>query len=230
MKIAHTGLSLPEGKTRYNDPIVSALVDKFQPAKISPYYVEFMPGAYEEAEAIVTTHHQILELLIPEIERLEARSHRAEDDAERRLLSRALAELENETPLCDADLDPDERGHLLAVGALTLKPTLVLDDPDLCTDDVCTAVLDKAAKMFFYTAGKQEVHAWLVNKGASALSCADRIHSDLARGFIKAEIVSFDDLMKTHNMRSANTEGLTRLLDRDDPIQENTVLEIRFNV
>ena len=63
-----------------------------------------------------------------------------------------------------------------------------------------------------------------------AVECAGKIHSDLARGFIKAEIVSFEDLMKAHSFQDARVKGLTRLVDRDFVIPEKTVLEIRFNV
>ncbi|OGL43941.1 MAG: hypothetical protein A2161_09875 [Candidatus Schekmanbacteria bacterium RBG_13_48_7] len=84
--------------------------------------------------------------------------------------------------------------------------------------------------MFFYTVGKQEVHAWLVQKYTDAVSCAGKIHTDLARGFIKAELLSCEDMMTVHNMHEARTRKLTKLVDRDFIIPMNSILDIRFNV
>ena len=84
--------------------------------------------------------------------------------------------------------------------------------------------------MFFYTAGKKEVRAWFAEKNADAVTCAGKIHTDLARGFIKAEIVPHEDLMKAHNFKDAASQGLTKLVDKNFLIPEKTVLEIRFNV
>jgi hypothetical protein len=90
--------------------------------------------------------------------------------------------------------------------------------------------MEKAGMMFFYTVGKQEVHAWLVEKDTDAVTCAEKIHSDLARGFIKAELVRCEDMMTTHNMQDARSKNLTKLVDRDYVIPTNSILDIRFNV
>jgi ribosome-binding ATPase YchF (GTP1/OBG family) len=84
--------------------------------------------------------------------------------------------------------------------------------------------------MFFYTAGQQEVHAWLIRSGFDARECAGQIHTDLARGFVKAEIVSVEDMLQCHSMADARRKGLSRLVDRDFVIPSDTVLEIRFNI
>ena len=84
--------------------------------------------------------------------------------------------------------------------------------------------------MFFYTVGKDEVHAWLVEKNTDAVTCAGKIHSDLSRGFIKAELLSFEDMMAAHNMQDARARKLTRLVDRDHAIPINSILDIQFNV
>jgi len=88
----------------------------------------------------------------------------------------------------------------------------------------------KGQRDVFYTAGKKEVPAWFVEKNADAVTCAGKIHTDLARGFIKAEIVSHEELMTAHNFKDAGSKGLTKLVDADFPMPEKTVLDIRFNV
>ena len=87
-----------------------------------------------------------------------------------------------------------------------------------------------ASIVFFYTAGKKEVHAWPVPEGADIVSCAGKIHSDLARGFIKADIVSYQDLIGVHNLQEARSKGLVKLVDRDYAIRPGDVVEIRFNI
>ena len=69
-----------------------------------------------------------------------------------------------------------------------------------------------------------------MRKDSDIVTCAGKIHSDLARGFIKAEIVSYDDLMSVYNWQEARTKGLVKLVDRDYNIREGDVIEIRFNV
>lgn len=230
MKTAYTGLALPEGKTKYADPILLALKEQCKPDKVSPYFFECLPDAYAQADAIVMARESLLDLLILDLEKLENREERAEDEAEKGLLRRCLEHLEGSSPLCDLELGAADRAALAAVGPLSLKPTLVIDSVPDDLGELFRNAMDKAGTMFFYTAGKQEVHAWIVDKGADAVTCAGKIHSDLARGFIKAEIVSFGDYQTAHNMQDARTKGLTRLVDRDYVIQPETIVDIRFNV
>ena len=104
------------------------------------------------------------------------------------------------------------------------------DEKGVPVNDLIPRIMKKAKLMFFYTAGKQEVRSWVVNEGDDAVTCAGKIHTDLARGFIKAEIIHIDELLKCHNFQDARSKGLTKLVDRDFKIAEKTVLEIRFNV
>jgi len=223
-------MNMPEGKVKYDDRIFVDFAEKFQPAKLSPYYFEFLSEDYETADAIAIAKDRVLDLLIIDIEKIEGRLCRADDPAEKGVLGKCMACLEDEKPVCDLSLDDSERAIINAFGLLSFKPTVVFEDPSLDANVVCRAVMEKAGMMFFYTVGKQEVHAWLVEKGMDAVTCAGKIHSDLARGFIKAELVSYDDIMTAHSLQDARSKGLTKLVDRDYVVPENTVLEIRFNV
>jgi len=230
MKIAYTGLDLPEGKVKYKDPVFTDLAEKFQPKKLSPYYFELLEDDYEAAAAIAIASETVLDLLILDYEKVEGRLTRTEDPAEKGVLEKSLAQLEAEKPVCDLLLDASEQAIINGLGLLSFKPTVVVEDLPLDANAVCQAVLEKAGMMFFYTAGKQEVHAWLVEKDADAVTCAGKIHTDLARGFIKAEVVSYEDMMAVHSMQDARTKGLTQLVDHDYTIPKNSILDIRFNV
>jgi ribosome-binding ATPase YchF (GTP1/OBG family) len=230
MKIAFTGVTLAEGKAKYLDPIVLALAEKYQPKKVSPYFFEFLPDAYQDADAIVIAKELILDLLILDIEKIENRLSRVDVESERDLLKKCQSQLEGEMPLCDLAVSEDEREVIAGLNFFSAKPVIVTEDkvPDLLT--LCPKILEKSGHMFFYTTGKAEVHAWLVRKGSDAVTCAGKIHSDLARGFVKAEICGFDELITVHNLQDARSKGLTRLVDRDFVIEERTVIDIRFNV
>lgn len=230
MKIAYTGLNLPEGKIKYHDEIFVSLAEKFQPAKLSPYYFEFLPEDYESADIIAIAHEHVLDLLILDMEKIEGRLSRTEDPSEKEVLKKCLSQLEDQKPICDLFLNNSERAIVNALRPMSFKPTLVSKDTSPDANVVCRDGMEKAGMMFFYTIGKQEVHAWLVEKDTDAVTCAGKIHSDLARGFIKAELVSFEDIMTVHSMQDARSKGLTKLVDRDYIIPANSIIDIRFNV
>ncbi|MDD5705409.1 MAG: DUF933 domain-containing protein [Kiritimatiellae bacterium] len=230
MRIAHAGLNLTDGKIKYGDSRFTALAEKFQPAKLVPYYFEFCGANFEGAQAIAIARSQALDLLILDMEKIETRLERTADEAEKALLRKCQGQLEGQQPICDLTLTDAERDAVRAFGLLSFKPTVMSDDAAPTTDDIGRAVLDKAGMMFFYTVGKPEVHAWLVERNASAVTCAGRIHTDLARGFIKAEVFSFDDIMAAHSVQEARSKGAMQLVDRDFPVPENSIIEIRFNV
>ena len=85
-------------------------------------------------------------------------------------------------------------------------------------------------RMVFFTAGEKEVRAWEAPLNASAVTCAGVIHSDLERGFIRAEVVSYDDLMAAGSEAEAKAHGTYRLEGRDYVVKDGDVLVIRFNV
>jgi GTP-binding protein YchF len=84
--------------------------------------------------------------------------------------------------------------------------------------------------MSFLTAGEKEVRAWTIPQGTRAPQAAGTIHSDIERGFIRAEVISYDDLMRSGSNVAAREQGLTRLEGKDYCMQEGDVVHFRFNV
>ena len=84
--------------------------------------------------------------------------------------------------------------------------------------------------MSFLTAGEPEVRAWTIKKGTKAPEAAGKIHSDIQRGFIKAEIVSFDDLMREGSMVAAQEKGLVRSEGKEYIMQDGDIVLFKFNV
>ncbi|AEE13913.1 protein of unknown function DUF933 [Thermodesulfobium narugense DSM 14796] len=84
--------------------------------------------------------------------------------------------------------------------------------------------------MTFFTVGKDEVRAWQVRKGASALEAAAKIHSDIARGFIRAEVISYEDFIGCGSMNEAKKRGLLRLEGKEYLVKDGDILHVRFNI
>ena len=89
---------------------------------------------------------------------------------------------------------------------------------------------DLLGLMSFLTAGEPEVRAWTIKKGTKAPEAAGKIHSDIQRGFIKAEVVSYDDLMKEGSMLAAKEKGLVRSEGKEYVMQDGDIVLFKFNV
>ena len=82
----------------------------------------------------------------------------------------------------------------------------------------------------FFTVGQDEVRAWTVRDGSTAPQAAGAIHSDLERGFIRAEVIGYDDLARALTMAKAREQGLLRTEGRDYRVRDGDILNIRFSV
>ena len=82
----------------------------------------------------------------------------------------------------------------------------------------------------FFTVGEDEVRSWTIPVGATALEAAGTIHSDLARGFIRAETIAYDDLMAAGSVDAARKAGVYRLQGKEYVVQDGDIMNIRFNV
>jgi len=96
-------------------------------------------------------------------------------------------------------------------------------------DRVVRAIMDTSAQMLFFTAGEKEVRTWMIPRGATAVDAAGGIHTDLAHGFIRAETMNVDDLIRLGSEREMKAQHLVRHEPKDYVIQDGDVLLIRHN-
>jgi ribosome-binding ATPase len=97
-------------------------------------------------------------------------------------------------------------------------------------EEVVRRLSDELGLISFFTAGEKETRAWTLRRGQSALDAAATIHSDIARGFIRAEVIRWDDLVKSGSHAEAARAGLQRLEGKTYEVQDGDVLNVRFNV
>lgn len=119
-----------------------------------------------------------------------------------------------------ASLEDDDKKEMLEA--------LGLEESGL--DKVIKASYDLLGLMSFLTAGEPEVRAWTIKKGTKAPQAAGKIHSDIERGFIRAEVVSYDDLMREGSMNAVKEKGLLRSEGKEYIMQDGDIVLFRFNV
>jgi ribosome-binding ATPase YchF (GTP1/OBG family) len=201
-----------------------------------------------------------LELLVADRDHVEKRLERVRTQAksgdpklraEVAELERALAHLEGEQPLSGfpAELPP-------GLEPLTTKPLIPVEngpngiDLQLETelaeldateaaefregapvlDEVTLSVFGELDLIAFFTANENEAHAWTLTRGQTALEAAGRVHSDMARGFIRCEVIAWNELVECGSKAEAARRGLQRLEGRTYEVLDGDVLNIRFNV
>ena len=125
--------------------------------------------------------------------------------------------------LCDP---PDCR--LFAAPLSGMVPVCGISESGL--DKLIKASYSLLGLISFLTAGKQEVRAWTIKEGTKAPQAAGKIHSDFERGFIKAEVISYNDLITYGSTAAAKDKGLVRLEGKEYVVQDGDVILFRFNV
>jgi len=118
-----------------------------------------------------------------------------------------------------ADLDETEAAELMSSYGLA----------ESGRDRLIQATYSLLGLMSFLTAGEPEVRAWVIRRGATALDAAGAIHSDIARGFIKAEVVSFDNLVAAGSIPAAREKGQVRLEGKEYVVQDGDVILFRHS-
>lgn len=119
-----------------------------------------------------------------------------------------------------AELEDDEKEMFLADMGLT----------ESCLDKLIRASFSILGLSSFLTAGPKEVRAWTIRKGTKAPQAAGKIHSDFERGFIKAEVVNYDDLINLGSYNAAREKGLVRIEGKDYVVKDDDIILFRFNV
>ncbi len=232
MKIAV--FSIPDitlGKHNVKDSRLDE-VDKITRAKKKTYVQVDLVGedATLEADAVLVSSDARTDLILKDLEFVETRLSRAEEAQEKILLNKLKSVLEKEEFIFKAGLNSEEKRLMSGYGLITNKPVIVaerqeLDDPN----NLLSRVLKDSGFISFFTTGEKETRAWLIRQGTTAWEAAGLIHSDIQRGFIRAEIISFPDFIQAGGETQAKQQGKMRLEQKDYIMQDADLVNFRFN-
>jgi ribosome-binding ATPase len=201
-----------------------------------------------------------LELLVADRDHVERRLERVQTQAksgdpklkeEVAALERVLAHLDGEQPLSDypaalpAELEPLTTKPLVVIengpGGIDLKLEAELaelpaheaaefrDGPS-ALESVLREVFEAAAVITFFTASEKEARAWTLGRGATALDAAAAVHSDLARGFVRCEVIRWSDLVESGSRAEVARRGLQRVEGKTYVVEDGDVLNVRSSL
>ncbi len=232
MKICVCGIpGIPEGKHNIKDPRMDK-THKLVEAKKKVYAQVDVVGEdlSMEADAILASGDGLMELVLKDLDLVETRLGRGPSDAERDALTKLQAHLEEEKPVSTADLPPDEHEAISAHGFHTGRPVVVAGDDELDdTDALMVRAFQGSGFICFLTVGGIENRAWVIRDGENAAEAAGAIHTDFVKGFIRAEVIGFDDFLADGGETEAKRAGHQRLEMKTYIVQDYDLMNIRAN-
>jgi len=183
-----------------------------------------------DADAILASTDTRADLVLKDLEFVETRLGRDPEPAERAALQRIQAALESEQFVAKAGLAPEDLQAVAAHSFYTNKPISVATPEDLKNhDQVLLRAFSEGGYICFLTVGGKENRAWPIRQGTTALEAAGSIHTDMQKGFIRAEIIGFGDFMAAGGETQAKRAGKQRLETKQYVMQDYDLTNFRFN-
>ncbi len=232
MKISLFGISrIPAGKYNIKDPRLDQAHKLVEADKKTYVQVDLVPEKeVADADAILVSTESRPDLILKDWEFVETRLSRSPGEAEAAVLSKLKAALEKEEFAFQAGLSPEEGKLATVYNLLTLRPVIAAGEGDLGTlDALMLRLLQEAGYICFLTVGGKENRAWLIRKGTTAWEAASAIHSDLQKGFIRAEIIAFEDFINAGGETQAKRAGKMRLEQKEYVMQDCDITNFRVN-
>ncbi len=222
---------LPAGKHNIKDERLDE-VDKLVKAKKKTYIQVELVGEDSalEADVILVLNDSKADIILKDLEFVETRLNRTEQEEEKILLSKLKTALEKEEFIFKLDLSAEEKRLMSSYGLFTNKPVIVAEKQELeDLDKLLSRAFKESGFVSFFTAGEKETRAWLIRQGATAWEASGAIHSDIQKGFIRAEIISFSDFIQAGGETQAKQQGKMRLEQKDYVMQDADLANFRFN-
>jgi len=231
MKVALVGvIGVPLGKHKVKDPRMDQ-ADRLVKADKKTYASVDVVGEEEAltADAIVASPEGRFDLIVKDLEFVETRLARNPPAAEKAVLDKIKACLEGEGIIAEAGLTPEELQLVEAHAFFTGKPMVVAEAPDVSTfDDFLVRVVSASGYISFLTVGGPENRAWLIRKGATAQEAGGAIHTDIQKGFIRAEIIGYEDFVAAGGETQAKHANKMRVETKSYVMQDYDLVNFRF--
>ncbi len=231
MRVSIFGIDdFPLGKKIIPDQRLDKIEPMLKPAKTTYIQLELVgEEVIKDADAIISLKSKKSDLILMDLELIETRLSRIDDGEEKSFLLRIQSELEKENLLSELNFTPEELKIATTLNFITLKPILLLGEEE--AKDSASAfknIFSLANMVSFITAGQKELKAWQLKKGSTAVEAAGVIHSDIQRGFIKAEVYNYKDIEELGGLSQARQA--MHLEDKDYIVKDGDILNFRFNV
>lgn len=182
------------------------------------------------ADAILTTRAALSDLLMKDLDAVETRLGRDPSEAEKTVLQKLADALISEKAISTAGLTADEFNAISAHNFYSNKPVVVAEDAELASPDtLMVRTFKESGYISFLTVGGKENRAWPIRSGLTAWEAAGTIHTDIQKGFIRAEVISFADLVEAGGETQAKRAGKQRLELKTYVMQDYDVTNFRFN-
>ena len=182
------------------------------------------------ADAELTSHDALSDLLVKDLDAVETRLSRNPGDAEKAVLQKLAEALISEKPVSAAGLTADEIGVISAHNFYSNRPVIVAGEGDLAAPDaLIVRAFRESGYISFLTVGGKENRAWPIRNGTTAWEAAGVIHTDIQKGFIRAEIISFEDFIQAGGETHAKRAGKLRLETKPYVVQDYDLVNFRFN-
>ncbi len=183
-----------------------------------------------DADAILTTREAFPDLILKDLEFVETRLGRNPPEAERAALLKISAALEGERCASAAGLSAEEWQAVGPHNFCTNRPVIVAAAEELQEPDALfVRAFKEAGYICFLTVGGKENRAWPIRKGATAWEAAGSIHSDIQKGFIRAEVISYEDFIQAGGETEAKRAGKLRLETKNYVVRDCDLVNFRFN-
>ena len=183
-----------------------------------------------DADAILAMQDNKADLILKDLEFVETRLGRNPEAAERTVLEKIKSLLENEQFIFNSGLAPQELEAVAAHSFYTNKPIAVATAGDLENPEALVLrAFEQGGYICFLTVGGKENRAWPIRKGTTAWEAAGTIHSDMQKGFIRAEVIGFADFVEAGGETQAKRAGKQRLEMKPYIVQDYDLVNFRFN-
>jgi ribosome-binding ATPase YchF (GTP1/OBG family) len=181
-------------------------------------------------DAILTSRAALSDLLMKDLEFVETRLGRDAGEAEKTVLHKLADLLVSERPVSAAGLSEAERNVISAHNFYSNKPVVVAQEPELADPaTLWVRAFKESGYISFLTVGGKENRAWPIRAGMTAWEAAGTIHTDIQKGFIRAEIIRFEDFVEAGGETGAKRAGKQRLELKTYVMQDYDVTNFRFN-
>lgn len=233
MKIAVISIpQIPPGKHNIKDSRLDLIEESFKSRTKTYAYVELIDESkVSEADVILASEDARLDLILKDLEFVTTRLNQVESESEKKLLAEFKTALEKEAFLSELILSEEDKKVVSHYGLLTLKPIFIVTSDELQDlNKLIVKVLKDTGYITFFTANEKEAKAWLIKSSTCAWEAAGKIHTDIQRGFIRAEVISSEDLLKQASVHQAKQAGALYLAQKDYIVKDGDLIHFRFSV